>query len=242
MGFWLLLACLVEPAIAWRAPPRAPLRLIDVCDAPEHYIDRVLDVDVVEPMWSSEPNARNEHWVEIPELGSQTFALVIDGPAFAPPFRARGEFMRRGDRPTWFFRAGGREAPWQSYVLHVTSIAPLPEEPLLVLTSEAELFGNAAHFDRRRVVYEGAWVTGFETSSLDRHIWLSFDHGTKIVGTLPPRRDRNDPGLRWTTQRVRATGLLFAHPGALYGHMGGYQAELHASKLEMLAGDALNKQ
>ena len=69
----------------------------------------------------------------------------------------------------------------------------------------------------------------FEISALDRDIWLEIAPGAAVEG-----RPAGRSGI--SSNHVRVTGILFAKPGASYGHLGGYRFELLASKIEYLGG------
>ncbi len=56
-------------------------------------------------------------------------------------------------------------------------------------------------------------------------MWLDTAPNTKIIKSGSVGSQAN---------RVRVTGILFARPGAHYGHLGGYRFQLTASKIEYL--------
>lgn len=72
------------------------------------------------------------------------------------------------------------------------------------------------------------YVSGFEVSTLDGDIWLGCEPGCERSGE-PNERHRGR-----STHRVRVTGLLYAKPGARYGHLGSCGFQLDASKIEYL--------
>jgi hypothetical protein len=111
-----------------------------------------------------------------------------------------------------------------AYVVRVLSMEPLVMGPPQK-TSLDVIKNNPAKWDRKLIEYEGIYQTGFEVSALDE-IWLETAPNTKIVksGNVGPHANR-----------VRVTGILFARPGARYGHLGGYKYQLTASKIEYLA-------
>jgi hypothetical protein len=102
-----------------------------------------------------------------------------------------------------------------------------PSDPT-TLSSLAELKADPGRWDRKPVVYEGLYEMRFEVSTLDREIWVGFKPQTEVLNEPP---NRNSFGAH----RVRVTGILFAEPGAHYGHLGGYKYEILASKIEYLA-------
>jgi hypothetical protein len=106
------------------------------------------------------------------------------------------------------------------YVVRVLSM-----EPLVMGPPQKVIKADLARWDRKQIEYEGTFQTGFEVSSLDGDIWLETAPNTKI----------SKPGTVGThANRVRVTGILFARPGAHYGHLGGYKFQLTASKIEYL--------
>ena len=91
-----------------------------------------------------------------------------------------------------------------------------------VVSGLDELDANPSKWDRQRIVYEGSYVYGFETSALDKVIWLGFRPSTTGVrSTAPP-----------PNQKVRVTGYPFARPGDGYGHLGAYRYLLVADAIE----------
>jgi hypothetical protein len=114
------------------------------------------------------------------------------------------------------------------YVIRVATWEPIAREAPTAVHSLAELKANPAQWDRRRIVYEGIYENRFEVSALDKEIWLGFERNAELIGK--PSEPNNGSRIN----RVRVTGLLFAKPGALYGHLGGYSFELVASKVEFL--------
>lgn len=187
-------------------------------DAPEKYRGRTVSVDIVEPIfWSSNGVA-----VEIPEHPYRlalALNLKMDTPPLVAPMRVRGVFDRCSPSSD------------SCYVIREGSIDRLPSstEPAPPIDV---MLANRAQWDRRRVSYEGEWLDGFETSVLDRHIWLSLmtrlPASVRSLPDLPPGEARRF--------RVRVEGVFLSHASAVYGHMGHYPAELFASKIELLEG------
>jgi hypothetical protein len=234
-----LLAAACRPGPGGDAAP-AVLRAADVVAAPERHLGRPLTVDIVEPLRgpsTPEELARTEYGqiaVDVRDAGGELTlvpaAFQLADPrrythkfdrVLASPLRVRGELLKDADMS----QASGRP----SFVFRVAATEPLPKEPAVALASLAVLDGARAAWDRRRVVVEGEWVTGFEVSALERRIWLVAEPGAETVGAPLPAPER---GVR--RARVRVTGLLLARPGARYGHGGGYDAELVASRIEVL--------
>ena len=103
-------------------------------------------------------------------------------------------------------------------------------EPIVLASPEKvsrqDLNSNPARWDRKHIVYEGVYRRGFEISGLDE-IWLETSPNPTIL---------NKPGesTGLSSNKVRVTGILFARPGARYGHLGGYKFQMTASKIEYL--------
>jgi hypothetical protein len=235
-----------SPAAATSLSPAAPpprrgvLRPNDLLDAPASYLGRDVDLVIVEPL-SGPPTvealARADYGqirVEVPDNQGKDLALVPAGFRQGDPNRYRLKFDRVIEGPVrvhGIFESDDDLATslrHPAYVLRVASITPLEREAPARLGSTAEIDARRDTWDRRLVVYEGVWTTGFEVSMLDDSIWLSPARGVTEVGASPARQ-----GGR-TRERVRVTGILFAKPGALYGHLGSGRYQLLASRIEHL--------
>jgi hypothetical protein len=105
----------------------------------------------------------------------------------------------------------------------------LPLGPPQKVSSLKEIQADPARWDRKLITYEGVYRYGFGISALDRDIWLEIAPGAAVEG-----RPAGRSGI--SSNYVRVTGILFAKPGASYGHLGGYRFELLASKIEYLGG------
>ena len=110
------------------------------------------------------------------------------------------------------------------YVIRVSSMEPIVLGPPQRVTSLDVIKADPAQWDRKQILYEGVYRTGFEVSALD-DMWLETTPNTKIIKPASVGSQAN---------RVRVTGILFARPGAHYGHLGGYKFQLTASKIEYL--------
>jgi hypothetical protein len=102
---------------------------------------------------------------------------------------------------------------------------PLVMGPPQRVASLDVIKADPAQWDRKQIEYEGIYKNEFEVSALDRDIWLETAPNTKII---------KQGNVGEHANRVRVTGLLFARPGARYGHLGGYKFQLTASKVEYL--------
>lgn len=221
---------------------KSPLRPTDLIEKPGHYLNRSVEVDIVEPLdgpVTPEALASLEYGqvrVRVPDAKvpgeislvpeafhpqdpnryRRKFDRVIEG-----PIRVRGEFLRDEEMTKALHNR-------PVYVIRASSIEPLALEPPKRVSSLAELESNRAFWNRKQIVYEGVYESRFEVSALDKAIWLSSEYRAKIVG-----EPASTPGEK-RIHRVRVTGILFAAPNARYGHLGGYGLELLASKIEYL--------
>jgi len=213
-----------------------PLRPSDLIQSPDAYLNQTVDLEILEPLYgpsNPEALARVEYGqveVRIPEGMSGTLSLVP--PAFKPtdpnryrnkfdrviesPVRVKGEFWKDGEMST----ASHRPA----FVVHVLSMEPIVMGPPHKIASLNVIKTDPAQWDRKQIEYEGVYRTGFEVSALDE-MWLDTAPNTKII---------KPGGASSQANRVRVAGILFARPGARYGHLGGYKYQLTASKIEYL--------
>jgi hypothetical protein len=233
---WTLLVSL----IAGSPPPASgPLRPADLLEHAGRYLHRTVEVEIVEPLRgpaTAEALARSEYGqveIRIPEGTGGNLTLVpstfrLEDPAryrrkfdrvIQSPVRVRGELLRDEELSKAYHRP--------VYVIRVATLAPLPLGPPQKVSSLQEIQSNPARWDRKLITYEGVYKHGFEISALDRDIWLDFAPGAAVDGRPS---DRSGSG----SHHVRVTGILFARPGASYGHLGGYHFELLASKVEYL--------
>jgi hypothetical protein len=114
------------------------------------------------------------------------------------------------------------------WVIRVAHVEPLDLGAPERVPSLAAITADPARWDRKLVTYEGDYRYAFEVMALDGKIWLERGPGAVVVGA--PVNQNKPTG----TDHVRATGVLYAHPGAHYGHLGAYPFQLVASKLEYL--------
>jgi hypothetical protein len=217
----------------------APVRPTDLLEHPGRYLDRAIEVAIVEPLGGpATPEAlaaaeQGQVEVFVPDAGGNTLVLVPGAYRQGDPRRFRHKFDRvlaaplrvRGELLLDDEMAKARRRPY--HVIRVSSLEPLVPGPATVVRSLAEIAADPARWDRRLVVYEGSYRRGFEVSALDGEIWLRTDQRTAVVGGSVP-----SGGL--VGRRVRVTGFLFARSGARYGHLGGYRFMLSATRLELL--------
>ena len=237
--YGLLLATLLFPVML-NATEKA-LRPSDLLASPANYLNREVEIDVVEPLYGpSSPVALaaaqyGQVEIMIPDAhGAELDMVSASWKAGDPnryrhkfdqvlvsPLKVRGQFLIDEELSQQYKKP--------RYVLRVSGFEPLALPAPQTLRSIAELKANPAHWDRKMVTYEGVFVQSFEVSSLDKEIWLSFRPKTEFLNQQPAT-----PGKGGASYRVRVTGILFAKPGARYGHLGGYPYELVASKVEFL--------
>ena len=168
--------------------------------------------------------------VSIPEGMNGTLSLVPAPFKATDPNRYRNKFDRVIESPV---RVKGemlsddeisRSTHRPYYVIRVLSMEPIEMGPPHKIDSLNVIKNDPSQWDRKQIVYEGIYQTGFEVSALD-DIWLDTRPDTKIIKSGKVGSQAN---------RVRVTGILFARPGAHYGHLGGYKFQLTASKIEYL--------
>lgn len=227
------------PTLACRAQA-APLKPSDLLAAPAKYLNRPVEIEIVESLdgpvtpQALATNEYQQYRIQIPEAVAAQISIVT--PAFrlndpnrykkkfdrviTSPLLLRGEFLSDEDL--------AKQSNRPAYVIRLASWEPLAEKNPEAVPSLATLKADPARYDRKLVVYEGVYKYGFETSALDGEIWLAVREGATIVGILPRAPGKPAP------RRVRVTGILFAKPGAYYGHLGGYRFQILASKVEYL--------
>lgn len=216
------------------------LRPSDLLSSPATYLNREVEIEVVEPLYGPS-NAKALAALEYGQVGilipdSPGGELVLVPAAFRveDPNRYRNKFDRvlvtpmkvRGQLISDDDLAKQTRRP--KYVLRVSSIEPLTAPSPETLHSLAEIKSDPARWDRKTVSYEGIYQQGFEVSALDKEIWLQMAPQAQLINAPTP------PDMKGGSYRVRVTGTLFAKPGAHYGHLGGYNYQLQASKVEFL--------
>jgi hypothetical protein len=216
-----------------------PLRPSELIENANTYLNQTVDLEIVERLYGpSRPEdlARVEYGqieVRIPEGMNGTLSLVPAAFSASDLNRYRNKFDRVIESPV---RVKGqllrdeemsRATRRPAYVVRVLSMEPIVMGPPQKIASLNVIKADPAQWDRKQILYEGIYQTGFEVSALDDEIWLETTPDTKII---KPER------IGSQANRVRATGILFARPGAHYGHLGGYRFQITASKIEYLEG------
>ena len=229
----LLLSCGL-PAQS-RKNRQQPTELVENANA---FLNQSVDVEIFEPVYgpsTAAELARVEYGqveIRIPEGASGRVSLVPEAfktndpnryrrkfdRVVESPVRVRGEFLKDDEM------SNSEHRP--VYVIRVSSVEPIVLGPPQKVTL-GEIKANPAQWDRKQVVYEGVYQNRFEVSALDE-IWLEPTAKATIIGQ--PR----DTTPSTQANRVRVTGILFSHPGAHYGHLGGYKFQILASKIEYL--------
>lgn len=236
------LSLLVLSAVIWScelpAQTTKPLRVPDLVQNAKTYLNQTVDVEILEPVYgaaTAEDLARLEYGqvqVSLPEGMDGTLSLV---PAsfkatdpnryrnkfdrvIQPPVRVKGQLLHDDDMSK---RARTRSPV---YVIRVSSIEPIDLGQPEKVPSLNAIKSDPAKWDRKYVVYEGIYKTGFEISALDDDIWLEPGRNAEIIKTGSIGSHAN---------RVRVTGILFSR-GVGYGHMGYSKFQIIATKIEYL--------
>ena len=214
-----------------------PLRPSELIENANNYLNQTVDLEIVEPLYGpSKPEdlARVEYGqvqIRIPEGGNGTLSLVPQAFKASDPNRYRNKFDRVIESPV---RVKGellkddemsKATRSPVYVVRVLSMEPVMMGPPQKVASLDVIKADPTRWDRKQIEYEGIYQTGFEVSALDGDIWLETAPNTKVIKSESVGAHAN---------RVRVTGILFARPGAHYGHLGGYKFQLTASKIEYL--------
>jgi hypothetical protein len=236
LPFYLLLVLVILSCGLPAQTRKNPLRPSELIENANTYLNQIVDLEILEPLYgpsNPEDLVRAEYGqveVRIPEGMNGTLSLVPA--AFKPtdPNRYHNKFDRVIESPV---RVKGQmlsddemskstRRPY--YVVRVLSMEPIVMGPPHKIASLNVIKTDPGQWDRKQILYEGIYQTGFEVSALDE-IWLDTAPNTKII----------KPGsVGSQANRVRVTGILFARPGAHYGHLGGYKFQLTASKIEYL--------
>jgi len=236
LAFYLLLTLLVLSCGLPAQTRKNPLRPSELIENANSYLNQTVDVEIVEPLYGPakpEDLARAEYGqveVRIPEGINGTLSLVPAAFKATDANRYRNKFDRVIESPV---RVKGEllrddemsQATHRSvYVVRVLSMEPIVMGPAQKIASLDVIKADPTRWDRKVILYEGVYQTRFEVSALDE-IWLETAPNTKIIKSGNVGSQAN---------RVRVTGILFARPGARYGHLGGYRFQLTASKIEYL--------
>src|SRR4029434_3777061 len=88
------------------------------------------------------------------------------------------------------------------YVVRVLSMEPIVMGPPHKIASLNVIKSDAGQWDRKQILYEGIYQTGFEVSALDE-IWLDTAPNTKKIKTGSVGEKAN---------RGRAKGIFFQRP------------------------------
>jgi hypothetical protein len=213
-----------------------PLRPAELIENANSYLNQTIELEILEPLYGpSKPEdlVRAEYGqveVRIPEGMSGTLSLVPAAFKTTDPNRYRNKFDRVLESP---IRVKGellsddemsKSTHRPFYVVRVLSTEPVELGPPHKISSLNVIKADPAQWDRKQILYEGIYQTGFEVSALDE-MWLETGPNTKVI---------KQGSVGSQANRVRVTGILFARPGARYGHLGGYKYQLTASKIEYL--------
>ena len=241
-GHKLIILLLVQLLLSCGLPAQVrmkPLRPSELIEEASTYLNHSVEVEILEPLYgpaNAEQLARVEYGqveVRIPEGSSGRLSLVPEAFKVSDANRYRQKFDRLIDSPV---RVRGEflkdEEMSQAehrpvFVIRVSSIEPVALGQPEKVRSLRDIESDPARWDRKPIIYEGVYQTGFEVSSLDGAIWLETARNATII-----KLTDSTGGAR--ANRVRVTGILFSKPGARYGHLGGSKFQLIASKLEHL--------
>ena len=213
-----------------------PLRPSELIENANSYLNQTVELEIVEPLYGpSKPEdlVRAEYGqveVRMPEGMNGTLSLVPAAFRSTDPNRYRNKFDRVIESPVRVKAEllndddMSKATHRPSYVLRVLSMEPIVMGPAQRITSLDVIKTDPAQWDRKQIEYEGIYRTRFEVSALDE-MWLDSGPNTKIIKAENVGSQAN---------RVRVTGILFARPGAHYGHLGAYKYQLTASKIEYL--------
>lgn len=236
LPFYLLPVLLIFSCGLPAQTRKNPLRPSELIENASTYLNQTIDIEILEPLYGpSKPEdlVRAEYGqveVRIPEGMSGTLSLVPATFKATDPNRYRNKFDRVLKSP---IRVKGellsddemsRATHRPFYVVRVLSVEPVEMGPPHRIASLNVIKTDPAQWDRKQILYEGIYQTGFEVSALDE-IWLDIGPNAEIIKA-------GSVGLQ--ANRVRVTGIVFARPGAHYGHLGGYRFQLTASKIEYL--------
>ena len=236
LAFHLLLVLVTVSCGLPAQTRKSPLRPSELIENADTYLNQTIDLEIVEPLYGPlkpEDLARAEYGqvvVRIPEGMSGTLSLVPSAFKATDPNRYRNKFDHVIESPV---RVKGellkdeemsKATRGPAYVVRVSSMEPIVMGQPQKISSLDVIKADPAQWDRKQIVYEGIYQTRFEVSALDE-IWLETSPNTAIIKSGKVGSQAN---------RVRVTGILFARPGAHYGHLGGYKFQLTASKIEYL--------
>ena len=234
--FYLLLGLSIFSCGLPGQTSKNPVRPPELMENASTYLNQTIELEILEPLYGpSKPEdlARTEYGqveVRIPEGVNGTVSLVPAAFKATDPNRYRNKFDRvlvspirvKGELLSDDERAKATHRPF--YVVRVLSVEPMDMGPPHRITSLNVIKSDPAQWDRKQISYEGIYQTAFEVSALDE-MWVDTEPNTQIIKTGNVGSQAN---------RVRVTGILFARPGAHYGHLGGYRFQLTASKIEYL--------
>lgn len=233
--FLLLLVMILSCSLPAQTS-KQPLRPPELVEHANTYLNQNIELEILEPLYGpSKPEdlARVEYGqveVRIPEGMNGTLLLVPAAFKLTDPNRYRNKFDRviqspvrvKGELLSDSEMSKNMRRPF--YVVRVLSVEPIVMGPPHKIASLDVIKNDPAQWDRKQILYEGIYQTEFEVSVLD-DVWLEMRPDTKIIKSGNVGSHAN---------RVRVTGILFARPGARYGHLGGYKYQLTASQIEYL--------
>lgn len=118
---------------------------------------------------------------------------------------------------------------------------PAPEKEVITKETFSRMIadGTIASLNRKRIIYEGEFGSGFEVALLDKLIWVNFieSEGGNAVSAFEQFMRTHSTMRQEDGQiksQIRATGVLYATPGQRYGHLGRTQYQLMVDTVEFL--------
>lgn len=240
-------AILFTVAAACSDTTPARLHPADLLAAPQKYLNREVEVEIVEPLSGPATQERlakvqyGQVRIVLPDaVGAELYLVPPEfrpedpnryknkfKEVLAPPLMVKGTFISDPDLAKDLHRP--------VYLIRVRSSAPAPV-PTPARVTLSEIQSHPKQWDRRLVEYEGIYTTGFEKAALDDKIWLSFQANTQFENA-PTEKNRGHT----VSYKVKVTGRLYSKPGARYGHLGGYPYELYATRVEFLGAAPTTK-
>lgn len=209
-----------QPAVAPPKTSAAPIaRAKQLFDHPE-WIDTVVTVDVVEPLYDFEHSSGadpGQYDVEVADVGAKRFKLVpaqgkLD--TLHPPIRVRGKL----------------EATEHGVQIVVDQVTPLPPAKPEHLARTADLTADPAKWSGKLVEVDDTWTVGFEASVLgDSGVWLDSYPDATMKCEPPPKK--NAMIGDYPTYHVHVIGYAYTASGR-YGHLGGAKAKIVATEIE----------
>jgi hypothetical protein len=207
----------------------------DLLDRRATLVGTTVTVDVFETLWDADHNSAVHRGEYMVEGMARPLRLAGDDWDLARPSR-HARPLPRGLHPP--LRVVGQvfadpltaDSSWPETVIRVQNTTPIALPAAEHVASTADIVRDPLRWEGHYVEVDGVWFTGFETTSLDDHVWLQeTSYATRTgspadAGTPPPRRAGN---------RVRVAGFVHTRDGH-FGHLGQYPAEILCTRIAFL--------